>query len=148
MKIEDFLTPDDVLVGLRVADKAALLAALAERAGTALGIDGASIAGELSKREELGSTGVGAGLAIPHARLAGLPRPFGILARLGKAIDFAAVDARPVDIVFLLLLPAAAAGDQLTALATVTRRLRDPKRIADVRISADAGALYEAMTAE
>jgi PTS system nitrogen regulatory IIA component len=146
MTIEDFLSPDDVLVDVRVADKTALLTDLAKRASAAVGVDHALICGELLKREDLGSTGVGAGLAIPHARVAGIARPFGVMARLAKAIDFAAIDGKPVDIVFLLLLPAAPAGAQLNALASVTRKLRDPERLAAVRRASDKIDVLRLMT--
>ena len=82
---------------------------------------------QITKREELGSTGVGNGVALPHARLRGLKVPFGLLARLRQGIDFAAIDDQPVDIVFLLLLPETADGAQLNALACVARAMRDPE---------------------
>jgi hypothetical protein len=75
------------------------------------------ISGEILKRQELGSTGTGGGVAIPHARIEGLNRSFGILARPNKPIDFEAIVGRPVDLVFLLLLPANPVGEQLKALA-------------------------------
>ena len=68
---------------------------------------------------------MGDGVAIPHARIAGMKRPFGLLARLKSSIDFEAIDRVPVDIVFLLLLPVAPAGEQLNSLALVARKLRD-----------------------
>jgi nitrogen PTS system EIIA component len=148
MKIEDLLSPEDVLIEVPAADKTALLTDLASRGAAALGVDHRLIRDELIKREALGSTGVGGGLAIPHARVAGVARPFGILARLAKAIDFSAIDGKPVDIVFLLLLPAAAAGAQLNALAGVTRTLRDPDRMAAIRRAADKGAIYHLMTTD
>ena len=148
MKIKEFLSTDDTLIDVRASDKTRLLADLSKRAASALALDEAAIENELSKREELGSTGVGAGIAIPHARIAGLARPYGILACLGKAIDFAAIDGAPVDVVFLLLLPAAPSGDQLNALADVARKLRDPVRVITLRRAASAAELYQAITAE
>jgi PTS system nitrogen regulatory IIA component len=96
------------------------------------------------KREALGSTGTGAGIAIPHARLEGIARPFGILVRLAKPIDFEAIDGQPVDLVFLLLLPAEPQGDQLNALACAARMLRDAQILRDLRRAADDAALYRA----
>jgi PTS system nitrogen regulatory IIA component len=98
------------------------------------------------KREELGSTGVGGGVAIPHARLPELHQVFGLSARLKKPIDFDAIDQRPVDIVFLLLTPAAEQGDHLNALAAVARKLREPERLKELRASENDAALYLAMT--
>src|SRR5262249_13881036 len=120
---------------------------LCDRAAAALSMDGARIATEILKREELGSTGMGGGVAIPHARIQDVREPFGLLARLQNAIDFTAIDGRPVDVVFLLLLPAAPAGEQLSALAAVARKLRNPNAVRDLRRAADSAGLYRAMVA-
>jgi PTS system nitrogen regulatory IIA component len=101
----------------------------------------------LVKREALGSTGMGGGMAIPHARLAGLSKPFGLLARLDQGIDFDAVDGEPVDIVFLLLLPEASDAD-INALACVARKLRDTQVLAAVRRAKDARGIFAQITAE
>jgi PTS system nitrogen regulatory IIA component len=148
MQIADFLSPDDTLCNVRAADKDRLLRELTGRAASALRLDAAALADAIAQRERLGSTGMGDGIAIPHARIAGLSKPFGLLARLRRAIDFAAIDGQPVDIVFLLLLPSAARGEQLTALASVARRLRDAQVTADLRDAADGAALYRAIVAE
>ena len=148
MQIADFLSPDDTLCDVRAADKDRLLRELTGRAANALRLDAAVLADAIAQRERLGSTGMGDGIAIPHARIADLSKPFGLLARLRRAIDFAAIDGKPVDIVFLLLLPSAAHGEQLTALASVARRLRDAQVTADLRDAADGAALYRAIIAE
>jgi nitrogen PTS system EIIA component len=145
MDIRDFLTPADTLIDLRADDKVALLETLAQHAAAPCKVAADRISAELLKREQLGSTGVGGGVAIPHARLAELKRPFGILARLRRAIDFEAVDGRPVDLVFMLLLPTASAGQHLTALASVSRKLRDAGVVAQLRSATVGSALYEAM---
>ena len=85
---------------------------------------------------------------MPHARVQGVTKPFGMLARLRRPIDFDAIDGQPVDIVFLLLLPATPAGEQLQALASVARKLRDPETVRDLRRASDSAALFEAMMAE
>jgi len=148
MQIADFLSPDDTLCNVRAADKDRLLRELTGRAANALRLDAAVLADAIAQRERIGSTGMGDGIAIPHARIADLSKPFGLLARLRRAIDFAAIDGQPVDIVFLLLLPSAAHGEQLTALASVARRLRDAQVTADLRDAADGAALYRAIVAE
>jgi nitrogen PTS system EIIA component len=99
------------------------------------------------KREELGSTGTGGGVALPHARVESLNRAFGILARLNKPIDFEAIDGRPVDLVFLLLLAANPVGEQLKALASAARKLRNPASLRDLRAASGSAGLYDAMTA-
>jgi PTS system nitrogen regulatory IIA component len=147
MKIDDLLAPTSVLE-LKASDKRAAINALAQRAASALGLDAATVAKDLLAREELGSTGMGAGFAIPHARLAEVTRPFGLFARLPKAIDFEAVDGQPVDLVFLLLLPTDAQGEQLNALACVARRLRDPVTATRLRAARDHAELFRAFTAD
>jgi PTS system nitrogen regulatory IIA component len=146
MKIEALLTPESTIAELRVADRARLLQELAARAASALGLPAERVEQELVKREALGSTGVGGGVAIPHARLPELNQAFGVLARLKKPIDFDAIDQKPVDVVFLLLTPAAEQGDHLNALATVARKLREPERLKDIRSAESDAALYLAMT--
>ena len=148
MHIADFLSPDDVICDVRASDKKRLVKDLTARAAQALRLDAAALAGAIAQRERLGSTGMGNGIAIPHARIANLSKPFGILARLKRAIDFAAIDGAPVDIVFLLLLPAAPDGEQLTALASVARKLRDARVTADLRGAADSGEIYRTIIDE
>jgi nitrogen PTS system EIIA component len=144
--IKDFLSPADCTVDLRAPDKMRLLQDLARRAAAALTLPPERVVGEIVKREELGTTGMGQGVAIPHARMPEIKKPFGILARLKRAIDFEAIDGKPVDMVFLLLLPTAAEGDQLNALAGVARKLRDPDTLRGLRDAADGAELFRAMT--
>jgi PTS system nitrogen regulatory IIA component len=145
MNITDFLSPQYAIVGMRAADKARLLHALARRAATAVGLPADQISDALLKREALGSTGTGGGIAIPHARLPGVSKPFGILVRLDRAIDFEAIDGRRVDIVCLLLLPTDSQGEHLNALACAARILREPEAIRNIRSAADGAALYRAV---
>jgi PTS system nitrogen regulatory IIA component len=145
MKINDFLSPNDAMVETRVLDKVQLLEELSRRAAASLRLAPDLVANAILKREELGSTGMGSGVAIPHARFRDLRKPFGLLARLRKPIDFEAVDGRPVDIVFLLLAPVAPESDQLNALACVARKLRNPDIVSDLRKAKDGSALYQAI---
>jgi len=144
MEITDFLSPDDALIKVRAPDKARLLQDLAARAASALNLDAKLVSAEILKREDLGSTGTGDGVAIPHARIAELKKPFGTLVRLRHAIDFDAIDGMPVDIIFLLLLPQSR-GDPLNALASVARKLRDPESVRRLRNAADDAELYRAI---
>jgi nitrogen PTS system EIIA component len=145
MHIEDFLSPSDVITDLRASDKTSVLQELARRAAAVLRMPADAISAELLKREQLGSTGMGDGIAIPHARVAGVKSPFGMLARLKEPVDFEAVDGRPVDLVFLLLGPAAPQGEQLNVLACVARKLRDPATLKELRGAKDSQALYRRM---
>jgi nitrogen PTS system EIIA component len=149
MKISDFLSADNVMTDVAAADKKKLLSALARKAGAIVDVLPERLFAELGKREELGSTGMGGGVAIPHARFNQVAKPFGILVRLRQALDFDAVDGEPVDIVFLLLLPEAApTGDQLGALALVARKLRNPKTMAALRAARDGAEMYRTLTAD
>ena len=143
--IADFLSPGNVLAKVAAADKDSLLRVLCQRAAGSVALPEVSIAREILKREALGSTGVGGGIALPHARMAGIARPFGLLAQLKKAIAFDAVDGRPVDIVFLLLLPAEREEESRNALASVARKLRDPAVVGAIRAGRDDASIYGAI---
>ncbi len=145
MKISDLLSPANVMVDVRASDKGQLLRDLAAVAAAALQLPAELIAAELNKREGLGSTGVGNGIAIPHARFTALAKPFGILARLRQPIDFDAIDGQRVDLVFVLLLPASPDGEQLGALACVARQLRVPSVIDRLRRLKQPAELYAAI---
>jgi PTS system nitrogen regulatory IIA component len=145
MKISDFLLPADVMLDVRESDKSRLLRQLSTQAANELGLSADEVSTQIIKREELGSTGVGNGVALPHARLRGLKAPFGLLARLHHAVDFEAIDDQPVDVIFLLLLPDAPDDSQLNALACVARTLRDPETLHKVREASDRKALFRAI---
>jgi PTS system nitrogen regulatory IIA component len=146
MNIKDFLSAADVAVDVRAADKAGLLKELSSRAAAALNQPVETVAGEIAKRDELGSTGIGRGVAIPHARLRDVRKPFALLARLKSPVEFDAVDGRPVDLVFLLLLPASSQLDQLNCLAAVARKLRDEDVLRKMRGAASTTELYRIVT--
>jgi PTS system nitrogen regulatory IIA component len=145
IRISDFLSEAQVLIDIRASNKTELLADLCRRAASVLKIDPEGITSDILKREELGSTGMGGGIAIPHARNASVQRIFGMFARLKNPIDFDAIDEKPVDMVFLLLLPVATAGDQLNALALVARKLRDVSTTNELRDATNPIDLYTAM---
>jgi PTS system nitrogen regulatory IIA component len=145
MKISDFLSPTDVMLDVKPANKGELLRLLSTRAAARAGLDAGEVTSLILKREELGSTGVGNGVALPHGRLVGLKAPFSLFARLRRGIDFEAIDDQPVDIVFLLLLPESDNGEQLNALACAARALRDPEVLKQIRGAADPDALFRAI---
>jgi len=146
MKISDFLPPTNVVVDFRATQKDELLKELARKAAEALGLTAEQISSELFKREELGSTGTGGGVVIPHARISGVEKPFGMAVRLRNQIDFDAIDGQPVDLVFLLLLPTSAEREQLGALASIARKLRTPEILAQLRCAKHASEFYSAFT--
>ncbi len=142
MEMIDLIKPEQV-ASLRAGNKAQLLQELSRRAAKALGLEVQAILDPLTAREALGSTGVGQGVAVPHAKVPGLQRFFALFARVDKPLNFDAVDGQPVDLVLLLLIPADADSDHLAALACVARRLRDPEVARQLRANADPAALYE-----
>jgi PTS system nitrogen regulatory IIA component len=114
---------------LAAASKRAVIQAMADTLSGAVGLDCRTVFDAVLMRERLSGTGVGEGVAIPHAKVAGLAQPVAAFARLDPAVDFDALDGRPADLVVMLLAPADRGGDHLKALARITRALRR----ADVR---------------
>ncbi len=146
MDLSDLVTPDTILAALKASSKKQVLQALSERAAALTGRDEREILETLVEREKLGSTAVGGGIAIPHGKLAGLERIFGVFARLSKPIDFEAPDEQPVDLVFLLLAPKGAGADHLKALALIARLFRQSGVVAKLRACTDKSALYAVLT--
>jgi PTS system nitrogen regulatory IIA component len=142
MEFTDFMTPESVVAGLRATSKKQALQELAKKAAEISGAEERLILEVVMERERLGTTGVGGGIAIPHGKLAGLKRLFGVFARLEKPIDFEAIDEQPVDLIFLLLAPEGAGADHLKALARVSRLLRDRRVCEKLRGSDRAEALF------
>jgi PTS system nitrogen regulatory IIA component len=145
MTIKTFLSASDVLIDLQAATKSGLLKELGTRAASALNLPTDQIVRELEKRDELGSTGIGCGVCIPHARFREVKKPFGMLARLKQPIAYGSIDGQPVDIVFLLVLPAASQIDQLNALAAVARELRDREVLEKIRTATSSLEMYRAV---
>ena len=108
MPLLDFLDPHAVLPALRVNGKKQALQELASHAARLTGVSDAAIYEALLQRERLGSTGIGEGIAIPHGKLPGLTRIFGLVARLDKPVDFEALDAQPALYAIMTELPKAA----------------------------------------
>jgi nitrogen PTS system EIIA component len=146
MALLDFVSPEAIAPSLRVTSKKQALQELSAQAARLSGVEEASIFEALLQRERLGSTGIGEGLAIPHGKLPGLSKLFGLVARLEKPIDFEALDGQPVDILFLLLAPEGAGADHLKALARAARVLRQPGTMERIRAARDAAALYAVLT--
>jgi nitrogen PTS system EIIA component len=142
MPLTDLVAPNAILPALKVNSKKQVLHELAARAAVLSGQNGRAIFDILVQREKLGSTAVGNGIAIPHGKMPGLTRLFGLFARLDRPVDFEALDNQPVDLVFLLLAPEGAGADHLKALARIARLLRDPSIAHKLRGARDAESLY------
>jgi len=146
MDLGDLIKLENVIPVLRTKGKKQLLHELSVRAAPGAGVAQQSIFEMLLQREGLGSTGIGRGVAIPHARLPGLDRIFCLFARLEEPIDFDASDREAVDLVFLLLAPEMAGADHLKALARISRLLREPATIEKLRSSKKKASLYSILT--
>jgi PTS system nitrogen regulatory IIA component len=123
MKLSAILPPENVVFLKQAKNKEQVIRDAAAKLCAESGLQAETIATALLKREALGSTAMGDGVALPHAKFQGLKHAMGCLVRLGQPIDFQAIDGKPVDVVFVLLLPAEDGGN-LGALAGVARRLR------------------------
>jgi nitrogen PTS system EIIA component len=146
MDLGDLLKPEGVFASLRVKNKKQALRELAARAARVTGLDERHIFDMLLQRERLGSTGVGRGIAIPHARISGLDHLAAVFVQLDEPIDFEASDSEPVDLMFGLLAPEQAGADHLKALARISRVLRDPQTLEKLRSARDKDALYAVLT--
>jgi nitrogen PTS system EIIA component len=144
--LSDLLRPEAVLLGVSALGKKPLIAQLAAALAKQTGGTARAIADALTERERLGSTGFGGGVALPHAKLAGVAQVTAAFFRLAQPIDYGAVDGAPVDLVMALLSPASAGADHLKALARVSRRLRDRAFLAKLRGAGSPDALYALFT--
>ena len=142
MKIVDILGRDSILCATQATSKKQLLEVLATLASEKTGLDERLILDALIERERLGTTGIGRGVALPHTRLSALDRIFCAFVRT-TPVDFEAVDDRPVDMAFLLLVPEEAGADHLKALARLSRLLRDESIATALRQAPDANAVYQ-----
>jgi len=116
---------------------------LSSALGVELKLDERAIFDAVMEREQLGSTGVGEGVAIPHARLAKLDAPVGGLLRLSEGVDFDAVDDQPCDLIFMLLAPVTSGADHLRALAQVSRAFRRSEIRQALRAADSANAMFQ-----
>lgn len=142
MELSEILGPNSVLGPLKVQGKKRLLQEISAGAKTVLGLDDEKTFTALLEREALGPTGVGNGVAIPHARLEGIDRVQGLFLVLEKPIEFESVDRKPVDLVFALFAPQKAGAEHLKALAKVSRALRSEDVRAKLRSAQDPSAVH------
>ncbi|MFI0395728.1 PTS sugar transporter subunit IIA [Paracoccus jiaweipingae] len=146
MQISDILSHGAVRTVSQMSSKKRMLQELAEMAQAQYGLDVSDTLDALQERESLGPTGVGHGVALPHARLHGLDSVVGLFIRLDKPLDFDAVDRQPVDLIFALLAPKSGGVDHLKALALVSRTLRDAELREKLRANTDPTALHAVLT--
>jgi PTS system nitrogen regulatory IIA component len=147
VEIADIIAPDGVILDLKACQsKRQVLKELAQHAALALGLDQQHLLDALMERERLGTTGIGHGIAIPHARLAEVDHLVGLFARLDQPVDFESLDDLPSDLIFLLLAPDSADADSLKALARISRVLRDPTLRQRLRQERDRDSVYRMLT--
>jgi PTS system nitrogen regulatory IIA component len=146
-EVTDLLSPDEVVTDVRVADKNSLLGELSRRASIKLGLDEHVVFDALTNREKLGSTGVGQGLALPHARIKEIARMHGVFYKLMKPIQFGAIDDEPVDLFFALLVPASQDREGIRALSCIARQLRGQDILKSIRHATTPEAIFELLTA-
>jgi len=141
MQLADFLDCDAIKTALPGGNKRSLMKQLAELAAQRVGAKPADVLASLNEREQLGSTGFGQGVAIPHAKIEGLSGIYGLFARLSEPVDYKAIDGRPVDLIFLLLSPPDAGAEHLKALASISRVTRDAATLERLRGARSRDAL-------
>ncbi|GMG84891.1 PTS IIA-like nitrogen regulatory protein PtsN [Paralimibaculum aggregatum] len=146
MELADLVAKSAILPSLKVSSKKQLFQEIANRAADAYKLKPRDVIAGLTAREQLGSTAMGDGVAIPHARIAGLDHIVGLFARLDRPVDFDAMDGRGVDLVFVLLAPEESGADHLRALARVSRLLRSGEVCEKLRETAKGEALYALIT--
>lgn len=140
MDIGDLLA-DDAVVLRGASSKRQALHLVADVAAEALGLTTERVLEALLEREALGSTGLGSGVAVPHARVPGLNRVTGVFVRLDAPVAYGSVDDQPVDLMFALFAPPAAGAEHLRALAAVSRALRSPEMRERLRQAHTADAI-------
>jgi len=146
MEISKILRPEAVRMLSAVSSKKRLMHELGDIAEAVYGLKAPSVVEALLERENLGPTGVGHGVALPHARMDGLEEVSGAFVLLEKPVDFDAVDRQPVDLVFALFAPKEAGVEHLKALALVSRTLRDAAICNKLRSNHDTVTLYTIVT--
>jgi len=146
MELSSILVPSAVRVAGSVSSKKRLFLDLGEIAAASLNLPQQATVDALLERENLGPTGVGNGVALPHARLEGLDNVAGAFLRLEKPLNFESADRQPVDLVFALFAPKNAGVDHLKALALVSRTMRDASICIKLRANTDPSALHAILT--
>lgn len=142
MKISDIMSENCVFANLKAGTKRQLLQELSKKASEIAGISDRTIFDSLLERENLGTTGFGNGSALPHARLEDADKIYGFFAKLSTPLDYNAIDNKPVDLIFMLLSPDSSGADHLTALAQVSRILKDEALCDKLRHTENSDALY------
>jgi nitrogen PTS system EIIA component len=142
MDLSKIILPQHVFIGLSAPTKWRALQLVSQKAAICLGVEEKTILHALEAREKLGTTGIGSGIAIPHAAIAGMTRPRGLIIRFAKSVDFKAIDDVGTDLIFMLLFGESGRGEYLNVLAAIARRLQTEGVLAAIRGAKTADELY------
>ena len=142
MKISEIMNKDCIVMGIKAQNKRQFLQELAKKASEITKISERTIFDGLLERENLGSTGFGGATALPHARIAEADKVYAILAKTNTPVEFEAVDNKPVDLAFMLISPENSGADHLTALAQVSRILKDEATCNKIRQITNSEEIY------
>ncbi len=146
MKIANIINQKSIYLDIKAGSKRQLLQELAEKASALCGIDERTIFDALLERENLGTTGFGGGTALPHARLENLDKIYGIFMRLSSPMNYEAIDNKPIDLVFMLISPDSSGADHLTALAQISRLLKDENSCEKLRRAKNEDEAYAVLS--
>ena len=146
MRLSEIMSANSVVLSLKSNNKRQLLQELAQKASEITGINDRTIFDTILERENLGSTGFGGGTALPHGRIRELDKVFSLFVRLNSPVDFDSIDNKPVDLIFLLLSPESNGADHLTALAQISRVLKDEETCAKLRAAKSKEEIYALLT--
>jgi nitrogen PTS system EIIA component len=148
MKITEFLAADAVIPQLGAKDKSGILRELAGPLARHIPVPSDKIYGMLSEREEIGTTGIGDGVAIPHGKLSGVPQLTASFGVAHQGVDFQAIDSKPTFLFFALIAPENSAGLHLKALARISRLFKSPAFRDAILKAQDAAGIYALISRE
>ena len=148
MLLSDLLVPEAILPCIKASSKKRLLQEISVGIANVYGLAQLEVLSALQERESLGPTGMGHGVAIPHAKINSIKSVQGLFARLSKPIAFGAVDKQNVDLVFVLIAPYESGANHLKALAKVSRLLRNTFTCEKLRSTVDKSALFSILTTD
>ena len=148
MIISEILSPDAIFTSIKASSKKRVLQEISVGISNIYGLEQTKVFLALQEREKLGSTGMGHGVAIPHARINSISSIKGVFAKLINPLDFGSMDSQNVDLIFVLIAPYESGANHLKALAKVSRILRDKSTCEKLRSTIDKSALYSILTTD
>lgn len=146
MKLSDIVSQNTILASIKADNKSELLHEMSVKLGHHENIDEQTVEDAMLEREKLGSTGYGAGVAFPHARIEGAKRVKAYFAKLAAPVEFDAVDGLGVDLVFMLVSPENSGADHLEALAALSKAMRNKTLCAKLRKATTKDEIYKLLT--